>query len=130
MLSTCPNVRPDPGFCSDQNAKSPIRRLGFLLAFCGVADGGPLTTAAYLRFRGVKAVVPRVSETDCVTKAVLLQCRFLSRLLVTRSVSMSVPGLAPDKGNVFLVSIVNDESPNVHAKIFGDIHFGAKSLEC
>ena len=38
-LSSCPNVRPDPGFCSDQNAKSPVRRLGFLLTFCGVADG-------------------------------------------------------------------------------------------
>ena len=43
---------------------------------------------------------------------------------------LKVPGLTPDKGHVFLVSIVNDESSNVHAKIFSDIHFGAKSLEC
>ena len=49
MLRSCPNVRPDPGFCSNQNAKSPIRRQGFLLALCRVADGGPLATAKYLR---------------------------------------------------------------------------------
>jgi hypothetical protein len=95
-----------------------------------VADGGTLTKATYPRSLGVKAIAPPVCERDCVTKAILLQCRFLSRLLVARSVSMSVPGLAPDKGDVFLVFIVNDKSPNVHAKFFGDIHFGAKSLEC
>ena len=39
MSDLTPAFGPDTGFCSDQNAKSPVRRLGFLLAFCGVADG-------------------------------------------------------------------------------------------
>jgi len=76
------------------------------------------------------AVAPTVCVIDCVSKAIRLQCRFWSISLVTRTLSLNVSGLAPDKGNVFLVSIVNDESSDVHSKIFSDIHFGAKSLEC
>jgi len=80
--------------------------------------------------RGVKAVAPSVCVTACVPKAIRLQCRFSSISLPTRTLSLNMPALAPDKGHVFLVSIVNNESSNVYAKIFSDIHFRAKNLEC
>lgn len=80
--------------------------------------------------RGVKTVAPRVCVTDCVRKAIRLQCGFSSISLPTRTLWLNMPALAPDKGHVFLVSIVNGKSSNVHAKIFSDIHFGAKNLEC
>jgi len=109
--------------------------------FCGVADGRPRATAKYLYARGVKEVAPRVCVTDRVTKAVRLQCRFSSISWMTMALShalaglgsnqwLNVPRLAPYKGHVFPFSIVNDESSNVHAKIFSDIHFSAKNLEC
>lgn len=90
---------------------------------------------------GVKAVALRVCVTDRVTKAVRLQCRFTFISWMTMALSralaglgsdqwLNVPGLAPYKGHVFLFSIVNDESSNVHAKIFSDIHFSAKNLKC
>jgi len=109
--------------------------------FCGGANWGPLATAKYLYGRGVKAVALRVCVTDRVTKAVRLQCRFSSVSWMTMALLRAlagfgsdqwlyVLGLAPYKSHVFLFSIVNDESSNVHAKIFSDIHFGAKNLEC
>ena len=83
----------------------------------------------------------RACVTDRVTKAARLQFRFssiswmpmaLSRALAGLGADqwLHAPGLVPYKGHVFACSIVNDQRSNVHAKIFSDIHFSAKNLEC
>ena len=68
--------------------------------------------------RFVHGAGDRVHSSVSRTKQVLL-------LLMAK-----VARLAPDKRHVFLFSIVDDESSNVHAKIFSDVHFGAENLEC